>query len=883
MGDTDRVARFVGRTREVAALTDLLDRASHGRTGFALVSGEPGIGKTRLLTEFGHTAGSRGWTVRRGRASNADGAPGFWLWRQVLPSGYVDTARPVRAEDRFVLFDRICRDLATPERPTVVILDDLHWADTGSLSLLEHLVDGDYDGTLLVLGALRPAEFTARTHGTRLRTLVGRRETGTELRLDALSTAEVADLLGDTHTAAAIHARTHGNPLFVLEVSRLADGDPLPHVIRDAIQQHLAVLKPACLGTLRVAALLGSASDVDVLAAVTDQDVRTVMAHRDQAFEAGVLTATGEFQHDLFHETLRLAMSTSDRSAEHLRIAEHLPADRVTETARHRLAALPLGDPALAAASAREAGRAALAALAFESAAELFDRAAVITPGRAEPLVEASRAYFLSGDTALAKQRSRAAAEVAGRTGNAEILAEVVVALPEMSEPDWLPLIEAWSEQALAGLPPGDSSLRAQVMAQRVLTLVYAYEDHELVAMSDEAHAMAVRVGDPTAIRIALRARQIAHATPDGNATRLTIAADMLALGNRTADLDAVFWGNLWQLDALVQAGRMRAATLAVFRLHPVVQQLGGPTPRWHFLRAQIAIATAEGRFADARAMLDEIKPVTVGLWGLLLWAGQHTVLSSLTGAEFDPDAYDWNPSGADNPVWQAGHFVHLAQFHRAFGHRDELAELYLRFAANGQVPAPLTLLVAATRGAAAVELGDEEGAERDHQTLRRYPHLNVTSCAGMQLSLGSTHHYLGLTATENPVARFRDAVAANDAAGLVPYAALSRYELAKALLAKGEHAEARRVARAATVAAAKLGMPLLSARLSTLDTTMNPLTPRQREVAKLVAQGHTNRQLATALAISERTAESHVQNIMTALGFQSRSQIAVWSSQHQD
>ena len=67
MGDTDQVARFVGRTHEVAALTDLLDRASHGRTGFALVSGEPGIGKTRLLTEFGNAAGSRGWTVRRGR------------------------------------------------------------------------------------------------------------------------------------------------------------------------------------------------------------------------------------------------------------------------------------------------------------------------------------------------------------------------------------------------------------------------------------------------------------------------------------------------------------------------------------------------------------------------------------------------------------------------------------------------------------------------------------------------------------------------------------------------------------------------------------------------------------------------------------------------
>ncbi|WP_243727196.1 response regulator transcription factor [Actinocrispum wychmicini] len=79
-------------------------------------------------------------------------------------------------------------------------------------------------------------------------------------------------------------------------------------------------------------------------------------------------------------------------------------------------------------------------------------------------------------------------------------------------------------------------------------------------------------------------------------------------------------------------------------------------------------------------------------------------------------------------------------------------------------------------------------------------------------------------------------------------------------------------------------GPSLLATQVSALDSRLadHPLTPRQVEVAGLVAKGYTNKQLATALHIAERTAESHVRNIMTTLGFQSRSQIATWSTQHQ-
>ncbi|TCO56057.1 ATP-binding protein [Actinocrispum wychmicini] len=878
------MTRFVGRAGEFAALMDLLDRAGRGGTGFALVSGEPGMGKTRLMTELGRTAGSRGWTVRRGRASDEDGAPGFWLWRQVLEFATGDA--PVSAEQRFAVFDRIGRSLAATPTPTLIVLDDLHWADAGSLALFEHLVRGQYDGRLMIVGGLRPAEFATRAHGNRLRALVGRHDNGVELRLTGLSTAEVGALLGNQPDAEAVRARTLGNPLFVLEVGRLAADEPLPEVIRDAIHQHLAVLDADCLRTLTTAAVMGSVIDVDALAMITDADVRTVLSHVDHAVAAGVLTSEREFQHDLFQEALRLDLSISDRSAIHLRVAECLPESRLAEIARHRLAALPLGDAALACASARAAGHAALADLAFENAAGLFDRALAAAPddlpsaARCALLIDASRSHFFQGDTAGAQQRCVSAAQLAQRTGDAEHLGRVALALPEVSDPAWVPLVEAWCEQALNGLPPDDSSLRAQVLAQYALTLVHRDDPERIIAVSDAAYAMARRLDDTVATRIALRAKQLAHSAAHGHLERLSVGSEMVTLGRVTGDLDAMFWGHLWRFDAMVQAGRVPAADAEVAMVEPVAARLGNPSVRWQLVRSRNALAVARGRFTVAARLIDEIRllrPQSV------FWAGQSMLLSRLTGDHVDPDSWELPP--ADHPLGVASQFLHTAPWLLAFGRTDEAADIYQRFPTTIRLPQYMALLVTAVHGATAAALGDKAAASRDYEALSPHADLHVTTGAGLQITLGSTHHYLGLTAEgDTAIDHFRAAVAANDEAGLLPYAAQSRYELARALCEKGASGEARQHVRAAAATAKRLGMLLLAGQVSALDSRLadHPLTPRQVEVAGLVAKGYTNKQLAAALHIAERTAESHVQNIMTTLGFQSRSQIATWSTQHQ-
>jgi DNA-binding NarL/FixJ family response regulator len=137
----------------------------------------------------------------------------------------------------------------------------------------------------------------------------------------------------------------------------------------------------------------------------------------------------------------------------------------------------------------------------------------------------------------------------------------------------------------------------------------------------------------------------------------------------------------------------------------------------------------------------------------------------------------------------------------------------------------------------------------------------------------------------DDAVRHLRAAVQANDLAGTPPFAAHARYELAR-VLARRKHTkdrdEAAALAASAAAQAQRLGMAPLLHKARTLSqslagTTPGPLTPRERETATLVAQGLTNRQIAAALHISERTAESHVQHCLAKLGFSTRAQLAAW------
>jgi DNA-binding CsgD family transcriptional regulator len=188
---------------------------------------------------------------------------------------------------------------------------------------------------------------------------------------------------------------------------------------------------------------------------------------------------------------------------------------------------------------------------------------------------------------------------------------------------------------------------------------------------------------------------------------------------------------------------------------------------------------------------------------------------------------------------------------------------------------------------AAAMDAAEDVAALRG--LLARYRGHHVAGGAGAAIYLGPVELYLGIAARhlgllDDAVADLdhaRQACAVNGAAG---YHVEALFELAVALArraADGDAARARSVAADCARRATTLGMQPFAARAQALIDQLaqlaGPLTPREREVAALVAQGLTNRQIAARLCLSERTAQNHVQHIVTKLGLSNRSQIAVW------
>ena len=159
-----------GRAEVLAQARVLLERAISGEGRLLLITGEPGIGKSRVAEHVAHEAGGRGARVAWGRCWEAGGAPAYWPWVQIFRSlelddpfsdpGTVGLALGT-AEARFAVFDRAVRALRAiaARQPLVLVLDDLHTADVPSLLLLLLLSHELPRSSLLVIGTYRDAEL----------------------------------------------------------------------------------------------------------------------------------------------------------------------------------------------------------------------------------------------------------------------------------------------------------------------------------------------------------------------------------------------------------------------------------------------------------------------------------------------------------------------------------------------------------------------------------------------------------------------------------------------------------------------------------------------------------------------------------------------------
>lgn len=356
---------LVGRAAEWARLTDLWRVMERGRAQFALVTGEPGVGKTRLIEDL------RAWCVHRGAiaaeaaSSPAEGALAYGpvvAWLRAEPfarrRARLDGARlselarllpellteipglappePLPAdEQRTRQFDAIVRAILAPNEPVLLVADDLQWYDRETLQFLHYLLRVAPDARLLVAASAREEDLAAQRPLAGLLAGLHALECCSEIPLARLTGAETAELAAcmagrplDQAEAARLFAESEGLPLFVVEALRAGwQGEPSrpSPKVRAAIAARLAQLSPPARELAGLAATIGRSFSAELLAEAQGTALDTVIGGLDELWRRRIVREQGidgyEFSHEKLREAAEREASPIKRRRDHLRIA----------------------------------------------------------------------------------------------------------------------------------------------------------------------------------------------------------------------------------------------------------------------------------------------------------------------------------------------------------------------------------------------------------------------------------------------------------------------------------------------------------------------------------------------------------------------------------
>jgi len=630
-----------GRTAVDHALAAALDDALDRRGRMLFVAGEAGMGKTTAAQSVARLARSGDADVAWA-ACRPDERLAYGPWRTVLASldggaealttltsyDVTDSASAPRA--RAAAEERAIAVLsrAAQRRPLLVVVDDLHWADDGTVRLLAALRGLVPAAPMLVVGTYRDDEIEPASPLATLTPLVDR------IVLTPLTTAEVAALVadvigrdpGDAVVDDVVH-RAGGNPFLVVQVARLlASGDSggLPGAARDVLRRRLDALPADVRAVLDAGAVLGSPFTVNAAAAVANVDADAALdalarARAARVVEAEEAPGRWAFVHELFRVAVLDAIPVGIEAQLH-RAAAGVAIDAQSDAhvVAHHLVRAATGPDADAARWSLRAADESLTAMDWEDAAVAAQRALTLLPvgadsdeTRAEAWLALGRAKLLSADVDTAVSAFTTAAALARSVQSVELLARAALAFAadlagfevRVLDQRQIDLLE---EAAAALAFGGDPALRARVLARLSVALSFAASDERRLALAEQAVALARSVDDPRVLAGALAAHCDAIAGPADIDRRLAESSEIVELATATADGGLELLGRRLRFVALLEAGDLVGAKDEMAAFGRRAEELGNPLYRWYVPLWQGMWALAEGDIERALRLSDE-------------------------------------------------------------------------------------------------------------------------------------------------------------------------------------------------------------------------------------------------------------------------------------
>lgn len=786
---------FVGRRAELDVLVDDLERARTAGLRSVVIEGEPGIGKTSLLAAFAHRQKAAGSSTvvyarcdetgvplqpfRSMLATCVEHAPSRLLNEHVARCGG-DLARicpmiasrvatapaPTSSDDateRFLAFESaadLLRRFATAERPLVLMLDDVQWAEPTALLLLGHIRRALADCPVLLMVSVRLPGEHARAE---LRNALADLERGPNRRvqLSGLEDGELVDLVAavapgaaadeQRRAAVALRTETAGNPLYASQLARhwldtdqlgrdgAPDGDDksvdVPPSLRDVVWSRVGALGRDAVTVLTAASVLGVEFRDDVVTAMVGLSEPVVARALDDAARAGLLVDAGapqpaqRFVHALVANALYEDLGRSRRVRWHghaaralERHAGDLRPDVVVQLVRHCARAGWLAEAQM---WSTRAGDHALDHLAPAEAAQHY-RVALDMAGarhrsgaeRADLLVRLGDAQHRAGDS-VAHETLEHAAELARSSQARDVLVRAALAANrgfmriDQQAPGYLAMVEA----AVAAADRSDVATYAQLVALLAQSLLYTPDAPRRVQLAHEALELAA--GHPDPVLPARIAPAVLNAlwAPGDRALRARVAADAVSAAEAAGDPALRFGAHHSAWNVAVESADPVTAARCLAKMRMIVAARPEPRLCWVAGLCDTFEATMAGRLEDAEALAASTLEIGLQIGApdaFAFYAGEAFVIGTFGGrhAELFPLV---EQAARDNPG--------VLPFELAYGilcqavGRDDAARRILRAgAAHGFTGLPVDNIWMTTiigYAVLAIELGDVAAAEQ--------------------------------------------------------------------------------------------------------------------------------------------------------------------------